>query len=106
MWKEVDPKNRSHRNLSFVFFVPQVLERKIKPFSTQFAIGGDLMGAPLHYHENAFNSLVYGRKLWLMYPPSNTSWINDAMYRHMLQTNGAPGALRCIQEAGDLLFVP
>jgi hypothetical protein len=106
LFQQVEPRNFSQRNLSFVFFLPQILDRKIKPFNTQFFLGGDLMGAPFHYHEDAFNSLVYGRKLWLMQPPSETSWVNEAMYRHMEKTQGAPGALRCVQEPGDLFFVP
>lgn len=104
--KDVMPKNYSQRNLSFVFFLPQLLERRLVPFNTQFFLGGDLTGTPFRYGDNTFISLVYGRTLWLMHPPSKTSWINDAMYRYMQRTNGAPGALRCIQEAGDLFFVP
>jgi len=106
VFQSVQPRNFSQKNLSFVFFLPRILENHIQPFNTQFYLGGDLMGAPFHYHENSFNSLVYGRKLWLLYPPSEKAWVNDAMYRHMVRTKGAPGALRCVQESGDLLFVP
>ena len=73
---------------------------------TQFYLGGDLMGSPLHHHDAAANSLVHGRKLWFLAPPAAREWSNEAVYEHLVRTDGLPGYARCVQEAGDLLFVP
>ena len=37
--------------------------------NAQWAYGGAGTGAPVHYHNTAWNALVYGAKYWVMYPP-------------------------------------
>jgi len=73
---------------------------------TQFNLGGELMGSPLHFHNSAVNSLVFGRKLWFLLPPARQVWSNEPIYQHLLRTGGLPDSIKCIQEAGDLMFVP
>jgi len=107
VFMNLEQRDRKQRNISFAHFLPSIFEDKIRPFNTQFYIGGDLMGAPLHFHDaHALNSLVHGRKLWLLRPPSEAIWSNEAMYKYMHRTRGGAGSLRCLQESGDLLYVP
>ena len=37
--------------------------------NAQWALGGEGTGAPVHFHNTAWNALVYGAKKWLIYPP-------------------------------------
>jgi hypothetical protein len=37
--------------------------------NAQWAVGGEGTGAPVHFHNTAWNALVYGAKKWLIYPP-------------------------------------
>mmetsp|Transcript_41396 Transcript_41396/g.74324 ORF Transcript_41396/g.74324 Transcript_41396/m.74324 type:complete len:85 (-) Transcript_41396:103-357(-) len=60
----------------------------------------------MHHHPAAINTLYYGRKLWFLLPPAEGGWSNEAPYRTLLRTGGYPDAKTCVQEAGDLLFVP
>merc|ERR1711998_439049 len=79
----------------------------LSDFQTQFYVGGPLMGSPYHFHSTALNSLVHGRKLWLIYPNEQQVWSNEVIYRSLKRTNGPLGnPIKCVQEAGDLLFVP
>eukprot|EP00055_Hartaetosiga_balthica_P006043 m.18576 g.18576 ORF g.18576 m.18576 type:complete len:632 (+) comp4980_c0_seq1:56-1951(+) len=41
-----------------------------KTTSLQFMAGIESTGAPLHYHQDAWNCLIKGEKRWLVYPPS------------------------------------
>ena len=45
--------------------------------NAQWAIGGAGTGAPVHYHNTAWNALVYGAKLWYIYPPAERIMSND-----------------------------
>jgi len=36
----------------------------------QFMLGPRGSGAPPHFHNSAWNGLVYGRKRWYLFPPS------------------------------------
>merc|ERR1712113_31028 len=36
----------------------------------QFAIGGEGTGSPQHFHDDAFNVLIAGRKRWWLWPPA------------------------------------
>eukprot|EP00747_Dinoflagellata_sp_TGD_P184806 gnl/TRDRNA2_/TRDRNA2_40788_c0_seq1.p1 gnl/TRDRNA2_/TRDRNA2_40788_c0~~gnl/TRDRNA2_/TRDRNA2_40788_c0_seq1.p1 ORF type:complete len:499 (+),score=83.48 gnl/TRDRNA2_/TRDRNA2_40788_c0_seq1:352-1848(+) len=98
----VPPRNH---NLSFVHTLPSLLTQKVQVGQAQFYLGGVLMGSQMHFHNAAFNSLVHGRKLWYVRPPANQMFVNEVMYDHI--SRGAhKGALTCVQEAGDLFYVP
>lgn len=92
--------------LNFTHRLPRILQGKVQRLSTQFSVGGVLMGAPFHYHPAATNTLFYGRKLWFLASPADGGWSNEAPYRSLLRVGVYPGARRCVQEAGDILFVP
>ena len=71
----------------------------------QFFLGGAGTGAPLHFHEAAVNVLAFGRKDWLLLPPSLAAFSTQPA-RRLFAGPPPPGALRCTQMAGDIVFVP
>ena len=44
--------------------------------NAQWALGGAGTGAPVHYHNSAWNMLVYGAKKWFLYSPRNAIMSN------------------------------
>jgi len=93
--------------LNFSAALPDILAGRVDQGATHFYLGGLLMGTPPHHHGPAANSLVHGSKLWLFEPPGREVLVKQAAYDYLLRTDGGtPGSLRCLQRAGDLLFVP
>eukprot|EP00927_Polykrikos_kofoidii_P074275 TRINITY_DN70263_c0_g1_i1.p1 TRINITY_DN70263_c0_g1~~TRINITY_DN70263_c0_g1_i1.p1 ORF type:complete len:613 (+),score=60.54 TRINITY_DN70263_c0_g1_i1:269-2107(+) len=94
--------------LNFSYILPEIVAGRefFKAHPPQFYLGGAFMGSSLHHHHHALNSLLHGTKLWYIKPPSGQVWINDVVYDYLVRTNGMPDASKCVQEAGDLLFVP
>lgn len=79
--------------------------------SPQFYLGTAGTGAPAHFHTHAYNVLVHGRKKWALMPPRaglySTQhiqvWRKSTEYKQM---RAAGDLLECIQEPGDVLYVP
>merc|ERR1712204_142876 len=69
-------------------------------------LGGVLMGTPPRHELPTAQSLVFGRQLWFLEPPGREVIAKEEVYKYLQRTGGAPEASRCIQEAGDVLFVP
>lgn len=90
-------------------------------------IGPNGSGLPLHHHGAVWNGLRWGRKLWALLPPARASfapakqhpldseWLQA--WRRRGHAGGGPGggaggaaaeegARFCVQEAGDVLYVP
>jgi len=78
---------------------------ELAQYQTQFYIGGTLMGSPYHFHGTAGNSLLHGKKLWLLKPPAQRIWSNDIIYKSLMR-EGPGDSMKCVQDAGDFLFVP
>lgn len=82
--------------------------------SYQFAVGYAGTGAPLHFHNLAFNVLAVGQKEWLFLPPANATWSITPIGAWLDgQTGGrqgwggdGQGVGRCVQYPGDVVFVP
>eukprot|EP01079_Euglenida_sp_SAG-EU17-18_P007791 gene7791-1396_t len=73
----------------------------------QISIGPPLSGAPVHFHNQAINHLVYGRKLWFLFPPRHAQWSIVPIHEWLLANPAAlSNAVICLQEAGDTVFVP
>ena len=112
---------------------PWFVQKKLTATTVQLAIGPAGAGAPFHHHKNALNSLFVGSKLWLMYPPGEAFVSNqhtlDFIKEHVAGlgsgTKNPPAGpkdapdqphlrsllrrkppIKCIQRAGDILFVP
>lgn len=92
--------------LNFSATLPEVLDGKVDHMGSVFLLGGALMGTPPHHHGPAVNSLVFGRKVWFLDPPGREFVAHEPMYEYLKRTKGAPSSRRCLQEPGDLLFVP
>ncbi len=71
----------------------------------------------MHFHGNsAWNALVFGKKGWVLLPPDKKFLsITPAadMVRILaeddatrIKLNSPPRNIRCIQQAGDLMFIP
>ena len=79
--------------------------------ATQFYLGGARSGAPSHFHQAAYNLLVYGKKRWFLSPPSHAvfsmrptqAWLEEQL--PLLRASNA-SLFECDQHAGDLLIVP
>ena len=82
--------------------------------SYQFYVGPAFSGSPPHYHADAWNALAHGRKRWFLYPPDDALYTSQPSYVFLegggmddaLAREGALRPLECVQEAGDVMFVP
>jgi hypothetical protein len=79
--------------------------------SPQFYLGGPGTGSPLHFHKDAFNALIYGKKRWFLLPPSQALYstlpVSSWAATTPLDGPGAPIGLKmCTQLAGDVMYVP
>eukprot|EP00039_Didymoeca_costata_P011935 m.170128 g.170128 ORF g.170128 m.170128 type:complete len:96 (+) comp15335_c0_seq16:69-356(+) len=64
-------------------------------------------GAPLHFHRAALNVLAYGRKEWILQPPAYAEYSREHPKSLFEGSTGrSQHTYRCIQESGDILFVP
>lgn len=89
-------------------------------------VGPQGSGISMHHHKATWNALLFGRKLWILTPPPQSTfhrdelaehsfsnaghgWLNEALTRKqtskesMSQRNGR---LYVVQHSGDILFVP
>jgi len=92
----------------FLALIPQVVSQFAPP---QLSIGGRQTGAPVHFHQPAFNLCITGSKKWFLFPPDRAVWsdrpikefLNEELpiLRHPKGTH-----LEVEQTAGDILFVP
>lgn len=96
------------------------------PVLTQFNLGPALTGAQPHFHGDAWNGLVYGRKQWIISRPSRAffarsgqraiDWLSTTSKLAFLNTrndededggSASPDSdMLCVQEAGDIVYVP
>ena len=67
--------------------------------SAQFMWGPTGSGAPLHYHQDAWNALVFGEKRWWFLPPANASSSTRIVNRW-------DTSYHCTQRPGDFVYVP
>jgi len=91
---------------NFSATLPELLNGKVIQTGAMFYAGGLFMGTPPHHGLPAADSLMHGMKLWFLQPPGHEVFVNEAIYDHLVRTGGAPGSQRCLQQAGDLMFVP
>ena len=65
-------------------------------------------GAPNHFHVNAANILVYGRKRWFLSHPNDATYSREHVVEWLERKGGYDQSrvLECVQQPGDLIFVP
>lgn len=91
------------------FTIPSILDPELTHISMsqlQFYIGPALSGAPGHFHRSAWNALIYGKKRWFLYPPTEAFYSRKHVWSWWQQQSKPIGAMECIQYPGDLVFVP
>lgn len=80
--------------------------------NAQWALGGPGTGAPVHFHNTAWNVVVYGAKKWFLYPPRHKVMSNRQIYRfyetdlQRIANKTGFQPLTCVQRAGDIMIVP
>ena len=89
---------------------------RFRKYNAQFYLGPAGSGAPLHYHDFAWNALVYGKKGWVLMQPDRALFSNEPAAKMVqrladddaVDSDPRPGKqnLRCVQNAGDVLLVP
>lgn len=74
----------------------------------QFYLGPPQSGASMHFHTNAVNILMFGRKKWFLQPPSDSSYSQDhfLIWNRSGRTKAAAQPWECMQDGGDILYVP
>lgn len=76
-----------------------------RPLCLHFAVGGRGSGSSQHFHRDAFNILLAGKKKWWLWPPARA-----ALSRvHPARLSGREEfhrAMEVLQEPGDILYVP
>jgi hypothetical protein len=83
----------------------------------QFALGPRLSGSQPHFHGDALNIIVYGAKLWLLFPPACSFFSNKTAFEFfsgnldeymeiMKRENVHCTCYVAIQRQGDALYVP
>ena len=77
--------------------IPQLFDYHWK--IAQFMWGPSGSGAPLHFHQDAWNAVLFGKKSWSLYPTHNSSY-SKKIYPDW----NAP--YYCDQYPGDIVYVP
>eukprot|EP00947_MAST-08B_sp_MAST-8B-sp1_P004191 g4191.t1 len=80
----------------------------------QWAMGGPGTGAPVHFHNLAWNALVFGAKKWYLFPPRARVMSNRQIFdfvqtdlEDLRRARVEPSRPRtCVQTAGDVIFIP
>ena len=98
------------------FYLPSFLDPEltnVESSKLQFYLGPPLSGAPVHFHRNAWNILIYGQKRWFLYPPDKAFYSKQHVWDWWKQNRGGgrekwtiDPPLECVQYPGDLMFVP
>ncbi|CAE7233381.1 JMJD8 [Symbiodinium natans] len=79
----------------------------------QFAVGGEGSGSPMHFHQDALNLCLRGRKRWWLVPPSEAAFSRLHPLDALDMGTSANSARDCLegacvfeQEEGDVVYVP
>eukprot|EP00438_Fugacium_kawagutii_P015391 Skav225151 [mRNA] locus=scaffold1056:273057:273569:- [translate_table: standard] len=76
----------------------------------QFAVGETGSGSPMHFHQDAVNLLLNGRKRWWLQPPSLSamSRLHPCLEREANEAAAWHYDTACVleQEVGDVVYVP
>ena len=102
----------SNENLSEYDLNPKTQELWRKPFvNMQWALGTKGSGAPVHFHNTAWNQLFYGKKHWYLLPPGHNLMGKKQVFKWVEEDVASLKAqgyefTECVQQQGDVLIVP
>jgi oxalate decarboxylase/phosphoglucose isomerase-like protein (cupin superfamily) len=76
--------------------------------SRQFILGPEASGSPVHFHVDAVNMAIAGRKRWVLFPPGQRFWSNKPAITWFEEEYMALATkpIEFVQEAGDVIFIP
>lgn len=80
-------------------------ERKLF-INAQWALGGEGTGAPEHFHNTAWNAIVYGAKKWVIHPPHESVMSNEQILQFVESSPFMRSAWTCTQLAGEVMIIP
>lgn len=109
------PKSSPHREVLNEADPYERAKQRFWPFvNVQWALGSAGSGAPMHFHNTAWNACVYGAKRWIAYPPAFNVMSNDQIrvwdqsVRPLdeIPYGRNPKAFECIQRQGDVAIIP
>lgn len=80
-------------------------ERKLF-VNAQWALGGAGTGAPEHFHNTAWNAVVYGAKMWVFHPPQDAVMSNEQILEFVETSEFMKTARTCTQLAGEVMIIP
>lgn len=63
-------------------------------------------GAPMHLHVDAWNALIFGRKRWMVLPPSRSRYSTMPAVEFCQKEVAQLDTLQWVQEAGDICYIP
>ncbi|CAE7356930.1 jmjd4 [Symbiodinium necroappetens] len=79
----------------------------------QFAVGAEGSGSPMHFHQDALNLCLRGRKRWWLVPPSEAAFSRCHPLDALDMGTTAKSVKDCFegacvfeQEEGDIVYVP
>ena len=70
----------------------------------QLYVGPNGSGANMHYHGDAWNTLIYGKKKWFFLPPKHATFSLEPA--HEFVSRMPARAMQCTQHSGEAVFVP
>ncbi len=93
------------------FKTPSALEPSVTaiiPINFQLHIGPALSGISPRFHQSSWNSLVFGRRKWVLFPPKFSFYSKQHVWDWWQQQdwNESGTALECVQYPGDVLLIP
>ncbi len=83
-----------------------------RPELKQFALGARGSGAQPHFHQQTWNTLIYGRKRWYFEPPPNGPFYfkpSLSFFRETIlskKVGKTTGCYEHIQHSGETIYVP
>eukprot|EP01039_Chlorochromonas_danica_P003690 gene3690-4037_t len=80
-------------------------ERKIF-VNAQWALGAEGTGAPVHFHNTAWNAVVYGAKRWIIHPPHEAIMSHEQIRSFAENSAFMKTARICTQLAGEVMIIP
>eukprot|EP01060_Flectonema_neradi_P011742 TRINITY_DN18747_c0_g1_i2.p1 TRINITY_DN18747_c0_g1~~TRINITY_DN18747_c0_g1_i2.p1 ORF type:complete len:518 (+),score=91.60 TRINITY_DN18747_c0_g1_i2:107-1660(+) len=105
-WYAFDNNLHSKHKQSVSYFKRHSVTEKKSFNPPQWSFGGDGSGSPPHFHQDAFNGICFGKKIWKIWPPES-SFISTMTAKDVFEhADEFPPHITTVQHAGDLMYIP